>query len=226
MKSKLKLLMLSASGVIAIFFAVVSGCNNTSTNPPTYVDNPNVKTFDSIGVEEDSAAFISRSGLNLLDGVNTIDTAKLRDCSLKDLNNVGVDFYLQNGELFNNIQFAGFEIRFFLVNLNMSVQNFDSLPKITTTGHDTLRAIDFTDDNTASASNGGYFNAPLSSTPVFCFWLKGKKDSLITTKNVYGIIQPREATDRDPLNVYGFRMSFRVRININGENDFRKKILQ
>lgn len=212
--------------ILAIIFAVVSGCSDTPTNPPSYIDNPNVRSFDSIGVEEDSAAFISRTGLNLLDGVNTVDTAKLRDCSLNDLNNAGVDFFLQNGELFHNINFAGYEIRFFLVNLNMSKQNFDSLSKITTTGHDTLRSIDFTDDNTASASNGGYFNAPLSSTPVFCFWLKGKKDSLLTAKNVYGIIQPREATDRDPLNAYGYRMSFRVRININGDNDFRKKILQ
>lgn len=108
----------------------------------------------------------------------------------------------------------------------MSVQNFDSLSKITSTGYDTLRSIDFTDDNTASASNGGYFNAPLSSTPVFCFWLKGKKDFGVTPKNVYGIIQPREATDRDIQSIYGYRMSFRVRINTNGDNDFRKQILQ
>ena len=146
----------------------------------------------------------------------------MRDCSLNDLNNAGVDFYLQNGQLINKLS-SGYEIRFFRVDANMSSTAFDTLTKITTTGYDTLRAIDFTQDGT---SNWGYFNAPLSSTPVYCFWLKGKKDAGITVKNVYGIIQPREATDRTPGAVYGFRMSFRVRININGDNDFRKKILQ
>jgi hypothetical protein len=114
------------------------------------------------------------------------------------------------------------------VDPDMSVAAFDSLAKITTTGHDTLRSVDFTEDNTAAGGAWGYFNAntPLSYTPVFCFWLKGKKDFGITSKNVYGIIQPREATDNSPHAVYGYRMSFRVRININGDNDFRKKILQ
>lgn len=224
MIKNLKILMLSATGVIAIVLAVVSGCTDTTTNTPitTYIDNPNVKSFDSIGVAEDSAAFVTRTGLNLLDGVNTIDTAQLRDCSLNDLNNAGIDFFLQNGQLINNVQFAGYEIRFFQVDANMTVQNFDSLQKITTTGHDTLSSLDFTQDGT---SNWGYFNAPLSSTPVYCFWLKGKKDAGITAQNVYGIIQPKEATDRDPSSVYGYRMSFRVRINTNGENDFRKRIL-
>ena len=192
-----KILILSFTGVMALFLALVSGCSDTTTNTPTttWINNPNVKSFDSIGVAEDSAAFVTRTGLNLLDGVNTIDTAQSRDCSLNDLNNAGTDFFLQNGQLINNVQFAGYEIRFFRVDANMSVQNFDSLQKITTTGHDTLNALDFTQDGT---SFWGYFNAPLSSTPVYCFWLKGKKDAGITPKNVYGIIQPREATDRDP----------------------------
>jgi hypothetical protein len=229
MKTRLNLLMLSAVGAFAILLAVITGCQDTTTNTnPTYVDNPNVRTFDSIGVVEDSAAFKSYTGINLLDGVTTIDSAKLRDCSLQDLDNLGVDFYLQNGMLLNNIQSAGYEIRFFRVDPDMSVAAFDSLAKITTTGHDTLRAVDFTEDNTAAGGAWGYFNAntPLNYTPVYCFWLKGKKDFGITSKNVYGIIQPREATDREPHAVYGYRMSFRVRININGDNDFRKKILQ
>lgn len=223
MKTNLKLLIVSASGTLAVFLAVIAGCSDTTTNPPSYVDNPNVRSFDSIGVEEDSAAFISRTGLNLSDGVATIDTAKMRDCSLNDLNNEGTDFFLQNGQLIDNKRYAGYEIRFFMVDPNMSVNAFDSLQKITVTGHDTLRSIDFTDDGTSS---WGYFNAPLSSTPVFCFWLKGKKDAGITLKDVYGIIQPREATDRDPFAAYGYRMSFRVRINTNGDNDFRKQVLQ
>jgi len=223
MKPRLKLFRYSVSLFIAVMFAVIAGCSDTTTDPGTnYVDNPNVTSFDSIGVDEDSAAFFSYTGLNLLNGVNTLDTANLRDCSLNDLNNLGMDFYLQNGQFLSNMP-SGYEIRFFRAYADLSVQSFDTLSRIYTTGHDSLRAIDFTEDGT---SNWGYFNAPLSSLPVYCFWLKGKKDAGITTRNVYGILQPREATDNAPFVVYGYRMSFRVRINTNGDNDFSQLILQ
>ena len=222
MKTKLKLLLLSVAAPLAIFLAVVSGCGDETTNPPVYVNNPNVKTFDSIGVDEDSIT-TSYTGINLLTGSTTISTDGARDCSLNDLNNAGADFFLQNGELLNSLLAGGYEIRFFRVDPNMTVQAFDTLSRIWGTGQDTLRPIDFTQNGTEF---WGYFNAPLGSTPVYCFWLKGKKEAGITVKNVYGIIQPREATDRDPQAVYGFRMSFRVRINTNGDNDFRKQILQ
>jgi len=219
MKTKIKLIMISALAPVAIFLAVVSGCGDNSTNTPVYINNPNVKTFDSIGVDEDSIT-TSYTGINLLTGSTTIGTDGTRDCSLQDRTNQGFDFYLQNGELLNSLLAGGYEIRFFRVDSNMSVVTFDSLSKVP--GYDSLRAIDFTQNSTEF---WGYFNAPLSSTPVYCFWLKGKKEAGITVKNVYGIIQPREATDRDPQNSYGYRMSFRVRINTNGENDFRKQIL-
>lgn len=221
MKIISKLTTLTAPIAIAVFFAVISGCSDTTTPPTTtYIDNPNVKTFDSIGVAEDSAAFVTHTGLDLLNGVNTVDTARLRDCSLNDANNAGVDFYLQNGELINSKLPSGYEIRFFRVDPNMSTATFDTLSSVP--GYVSFTSLDFTQNGT---ENWGYFNAPLSSTPVYCFWLKGKKDAGITANNVYGILQPKEATDRDPLNTYGFRMSFRVRINTKGENDFRKQIL-
>ena len=221
MKTKLKFLMVSILGTIAIFLAVVSGCDEDSTtNTPTYIDNPNVETFDSIGVDEDSAAFQSYTGIDLLTGRTTIDTAGARDCSLNDLNNSGTDFFLQNGELLNSLLPPGYETRFFRVDPDMSVTTFDTLSKVP--DYTSFLPQDFTQNSTEF---WGYFNAPLSSAPVYCFWLKGKKEAAITVKNVYGIIQPREATDRDPLAVYGYRMSFRVRINTNGENDFRKQIL-
>jgi hypothetical protein len=224
MKTKLKLLTLAVLAPIAIFLAVISGCDDSTTNTPIYVDNPNVKTFDSIGVDEDSAAFQSYTGIDLLAGRTTIDTAGSRDCSLNDVNNTGADFYLQNGELLNNLLASGYEIRFFRVSSDMSVTTFDTLSKVP--GYTSFVPNDFTQNGT---ENWGYFYAPFvlgSSAPVFCFWLKGKKDANITLKDVYGIIQPREATDMFPGQPYGYRMSFRVRININAENDFRKQILQ
>lgn len=226
MKTMLKILKLTVPAGIAVFFAVISGCGTTDPVTPVLVNNPNVKVSDYIEVFEDSAAFVTHTGINLLGGVNTVDSSSLRDCSLNDLNNSGVDFFLQNGQL-DKLLPGGFEIRFFRVDPNMTSVAFDTLPKIQ--GYDTLRSIDFTQDNTYGGSPSapwGYFNAPLSSTPVYCFWLKGKQSAGITALPVYGIIQPIEATDRNPGAVYGYRMSFKVRINIKGENDFRKQILQ
>jgi len=220
MKTKLKLFTLAALAPVAIFLAVVSGCGDDDPINPQYIDNPNVKTFDSIGVDEDSAAFQSYTGIDLLAGRTTIDTARARDCSLNDVNNSGADFYLQNGELLNNLLPPGYETRFFRVDPDMSVTTFDTLSKVP--GYTSFVPQDFTQNSTEF---WGYFNAPLTTYPVYCFWLKGKKDAGITVKDVYGIIQPREATDRLPSEVYGYRMSFRVRININAENDFRKQIL-
>jgi hypothetical protein len=226
MKTRLKFIKYSTATALAVLFAFIAGCGETTDPTTIYIDNPNVTSYDSIGVDEDSAAFFSYTGLNLLNGRNTIDTSGSRDCSLNDLNNLGIDFYLQNGQFLDKVLPSGYEIRFFRVDPGMSVAAFDTLSKIYTTGHDSLRAIDFTEDGTSA---WGYFNAPImsgSSQPVFCFWLKGKKDAGITFKNVYGIIQPREATDNTPFLVYGYRMSFRVRINTNGDNDFRTQILQ
>jgi hypothetical protein len=222
MKTRSKIFTLFSMGVTAVLLSVVTGCSDTSTDPPFYIDNPNVSSYDSIEVYEDSAAFVTRTGLNLLDGVNTIDSDRLRDCSLNDVNNEGMQFYLQNGELLNSLLPPGYETRFFQVNADMLATAFDTLSKVPF--YTSFTSNDFTQNGT---ENWGYFNATgsLSSAPVYCFWLKGKKEAAITTNNVYGIIQPREATDRDSLNVYGYRMSFRVRINTNGENDFRKQIL-
>jgi hypothetical protein len=135
------------------------------------------------------------------------DTARARDCSLQDCNQ-GNDFYLQNGELLNNLLPPGYETRFFQVSADMSVNTFDTLSKVP--GYVSFVPQDFTQNSTEF---WGYFNAPLTTYPVYCFWLKGKKEANITLKDVYGIIQ-QEATDSFP-NKYGYRMSFRVRININ-----------
>ncbi len=221
MKTKLKFFTFSATTAIALLFAFITGCSDPTDPNPIYINNPNVSFKDSIEVYEDSAAFVTRTGLNLLDLVNTIDSDRLRDCSLNDLNNSGINYYLQNGELLDRLLPPGYETKFFRVYSDTNAIAFDTLSKVQ--GYTSFVPNDFTQNGTEF---WGYFNAPLSSKPIYCFWLKGKKDANVTTKNVYGIIQPREATDRDPFNVYGYRMSFRVRINTNGENDFRKQILQ
>jgi hypothetical protein len=207
------------SSAILSLCVIYLGCGEDEMTGNNYTNNPNVRSFDSIGVEEDSAAFQSYTGMDLLNGISTLDTAQNRDCSLNDSANAGENFYLQNGVL-DNLLPAGYDIRFFKVFFAQepSSTTFDTLTQI---WGKTLDSNDFTQNST---DVWGYFNAPLSSYPIFCFWLKGKKEAGITPYNVYGIIQPREAFDRTPGMVYGFRMSFRARINTHGENDFRKQI--
>jgi len=222
MKTKLKIHLFSITALFAIMLMAVTGCGEDPTDPnTTYIDNPNVRTYDSIGVDEDETAFQSYTGMNLLDGFTTLDTAYSRDCSLNDFQNSGRDFSLENGQFFSDIMPPGNEIRFFQVSSDMTEFDFDTLTAVP--GYTSFSPNDFTQNGTET---WGYFNAPLSSTPVYCFWLKGKKDAGVTSNDVYGILQPREAFDNTPLTVYGYRMSFRVRINTNGDNDFREQIPQ
>ena len=170
-----------------------------------------------------SAFASSLAGIVLINGSNTLDNSPDRDVSLasKAGDTTYTQFFLRSGVLLDHLLDAGFETRFFRVSDNMTSAVFDTLSKVA--GYDSLRAIDFTQESTEF---WGYFNAPLASSPVYCFYLKGRKDSNPGSKNIFGIIQPREATDWRPGQAYGFRMSFRIRININGDNDFRKTITQ
>lgn len=217
----LRLLALSAIPSLIVFFAVtlMPGCGeDTTTNTKTYIDNPNVKSFDSIGVEEHDSAFTARNGIDLLKGETTVDTGYNRDCSLADSASWGENFYLQNGTLDNPLLSGGYDSRWFRVYEDTSAATFDTLSKVWGKSLDTN---DFTQSGTEF---GGFFRYPLNSHPVFCFWLKGKSE--INPKNIFGLLQPRESTDSLLGVPYGYKMSFRVRINTNGENDFRKRILQ
>lgn len=223
-KQNTLILLLTAVITAGIFY--VAGCGtDTTTNNPTQIDNPNVKSFDSLNVQEDSALGLF-STINLLVGTNGLWNNVDRDASLADSGSTGMNFYLRTGTL-DNVLAGGYETKFFLVSADMSVTNFDSLSYITSNIGTALDTTDFTQDNTYGTPSApwGYFNVSLTTHPVYAFWLQGKKDAGITPKNVFGILQPREATDSHG-GPYGFRMSFRVRINTNGENDFRKKINQ
>lgn len=190
------------------------------------IDNPNVRSYDSVNIQEDSA-LSNFSTMNLYVGTNGLWNNGDRDCSLADSSSSGKNFYLRTGILLNMFA-AGYETKFFLVKSDLSSSAFDTMSAVYDNIGSAFDTTDFTQDDTYGTPSApwGYFNAPLTTHPVYCFWLKGKHAAGVTTKNVFGIIQPREATDWSPSAVYGFRMSFRFRININGDNDFRKKIQQ
>lgn len=203
----------------ALILIGVAGCGE-DTVTPTPSPNPNVTTFDSIGVEEDSS-LNSYTGMNLTNGTNTVSTSSNRDVSLDDNLNSGMDFFLQSG-VFDAMLPPGYETRFFRVfGINTKAQ-FDTLSSVDAGSNGVLDSLDFTAENTFAAGNE-YFNAPLTNYPTYCFYLAGRRPTM--SKPIYGIIQPREATDSNPGNIYGFKMSFRVRINTNGDNDFRQTII-
>ena len=51
MNKRIKLFTYLAPAALALLFAFGSGCSDTTTTPTTtYIDNPNVKAYDSIQV--------------------------------------------------------------------------------------------------------------------------------------------------------------------------------
>ncbi|MCX7878503.1 MAG: hypothetical protein N2510_07680 [Ignavibacteria bacterium] len=188
--------------------------------------NPNVRSFDSLYIEEDSAAGSSFAGLNLLNGFNVTSTSPNRDVSLAGgTNPTGTNFFLRSGVLLDQLLDAGFETKFYRFYENLTPQQFDTISHLDA-GSNGLDTTDFTQDDTYGGGVWSYFNAPLDTLrPVYGFYLKGRKAAGQNNNvRVYGILQPVTAGDRLPNQPYGFWMTFKVRINVAGQNDFRKMI--
>ena len=208
-----------AAAMFSLF--AVNGCDDAGVENNDPKANPNVKSYDSIWVEENESAG-SFNGINLLDGVNTARDYFLRDAGLAGGQGAtGNDFYLRSGT-FDRLLDIGYDTKWFQVFADTSGAAFDTLGAVYTNIGSEFDTTDFTQNSTEF---WGFFNYPLDSKPVYCFWLKGKRDAGLTNgKNVFGILQPVESFDTNPGAVFGYSMTFRVRININGENDFRKMI--
>lgn len=223
-----KLKQIALPVVSALFvtaFIAISGCSDDE-DPigGGGSSNPNVRVFNSINVEEDSSGFYSYYGINLFSGERVTGADPNRDAALQDESNAGENFYLTSG-IYDQLLPPGYETRFFQVYPNLTTAQFDTMTAVYTGIGSSFGLEDFIEDNTAS---WGYFNTSSvpNTKPVFCFWLKGRSDmGQNGGKNIFGIIQPVDAYDLFPGQVYGYRMSFKVRININGENDFRTAIV-
>ena len=200
---------------------IINGCDDSGIVEPTTIDNPNVESFDSIWVEEtvDSTSF---SGMNLFNGTTVLRDSTSKDCQLVDQSSTGVNFYLRSGDLSDFNLPAGYQTRFNRIYPSMSKSQFDTIT-VLPVGRDTILPTDFTQDDTQT---WGFWNAPLSGDqPVYSFWLKGKSEN-VQGRNIFGILQPIHAFDSTSAQVGGYEMSFRVRINTAGENDFRQMIEQ
>jgi hypothetical protein len=209
---------------LAFSFSLISGCDDAGV---VGVDkpNPNVKIFDSIWVQEEDGSGSMLSGLDLLTGTGVTTGSPYRDAGLAggdDTTGLGLNFYLRSGA-FEYLLGPGHESKWFRVGENFTAAEFDTMRAVYDNIGASLDPSDFTHQSTESWE---YFNTPMNSNEphsIFCFWLKGKT-SQNGGKNIYGIIQPIAASDSRPGQEDGFSISFRVRINTNGENDFRKKI--
>jgi hypothetical protein len=217
-----RLKYLSSFLAVAVFSAFyIFGCDDAGVETPTTKPNPNVKSYDSLIIEEDSAFGTSFGGINLLDGIDSISaTDPNRDVSLGGgTNPQGTDFFLRSGILLNQLNAAGYETRFYRF---YSDGGIDTVTVLQPGG--ILDSTDFTQEDTY----GGvwdYFNVPQNTKPVYGFYLKGRKAAGMNNNiRVYGILTPIAAGDRVPGSPYGFWMAFKVRINIAGQDDFRKEI--
>lgn len=220
---KVKAAFLSFFAVSIIFsLLVINGCDDSGVVTKKTVDNPNVESFDSIWVEEtiDSTSFC---GMNLFNGTTVIRDSITKDCQLSDSSGTGINFYLRSGDLLILNLPQGFQTRFNRLYLSMSKSQFDTIT-VLPVGRDTiLPNLDFTSDDTRP---WGFFNDGLSGDqPVYSFWLEGKSINF-NGRNIFGILQAIQSHDSNPGNIGGYKMSFRVRINTAGQNDFRQTIEQ
>jgi len=207
---------LFASLAVFLGFAALNGCDDAGTVTPPE-DPSYVVHFDSIGVTDGIGNVMN--SINLYNGTTVERDSASKDANLTDDPVAsGSNYLLRSGDLTDVSSLVpGFETRFNRIYASMTQAEFDTIT-VLPVGRDTiLPNLDFTENNTYGSGAWGYFNAPMStsdSKPVYSFWLKGKSENFLGV-NVYGILYPREAT-----NTGTFRMSFEVRINTRGLNDF------
>lgn len=206
--------------IFGISFAVINGCDDAGVEGPTTKTNPDVKSFDSLYIEEDSAFGSSFAGLSLFGGFNTTSTSSSRDVGLAGgTNPTGTDFYLRSGIL-DYLLDAGYVTRFYRF---YSDGGIDTVTVLQPGG--TLDSLDFTQEDTYGSGAWNYFNTGDTSKPVYGFYLQGRKAAGENNGvRVYGVLSPIKTGDRVPGSPYGFWMTIKVKMNIAGKDDFRKTI--
>lgn len=199
--------------IVAVTMVSASGCDDSGVENPPVVDN-GVIHFDSINV----ADILSTKGMNLLNGTTVSRDSASKDVELVDSAGTFMNYYLRSGDMSDFVStVVGFQTRFNRIYASMSHAQFDTITVIPDTDT-TLNSLDFTANDTYGKGAWGYFNIPMSTSdnkPVFSFWLKGKSENFVG-RNVFGILIPREASTEGGF----FRMSFEVKINTFGNNDF------
>lgn len=205
--------------VVIVSLSSFYGCDDAGVEVKSNA-NPNLRKFDSIWVQEtvDSSSYC---GMNLFNGTTVIRDSVSKDCQLIDSLGSGLNFYLRSGDLSDLNLPIGFQMRFNRIYASMSQTQFDTITVLPVNRDSIITSLDFTEDDTKA---WGYWNANLSGDqPVYSFWLKGKSES-VQGKNIFGIMQPIQSIDIVPGSVGGYAMSFRVKINTGGVNNFSDSV--
>ena len=217
MKIKIFITLVSLYMTISLAF-LSTGCDEGAETPDTLTADTtidsNVLEFDNRVINEyfdDN----SRSAMNLLTGVIVAETDGNKDIQLRDSSGMRVNFFLRSGDLALRIPGYETDLGQFIAYDNISESEFDTLSKITNLGT-TLEPSDFTRQSTDEYSNPKYIRTPLTQNTVYSFYLIGKKQSLGVT--VYGMLRLRSAY----IQSNEFRLAVDVKINIAGQNQFRR----
>jgi len=221
MKIALKLLL-----PLFLITAFISGCKEDVLNPTGTVPNPNVKVYRNIVISEDFNA-TSRSGIDLYAGTNTASLDAQRDAEIADSTAIPPEFrdrfYVRSGDgTYDGDVAPGQKTRFFPFfntrNTAYSQSAFDTITYMGAPGN--LVPSDFSRNSLFSL--GRTFVS--GDIRVYGFWLEGKRVSLGLSKEVYGLMYLKSISTVNIGGVDTYQLTVDVKINTNGENDFRENI--
>ena len=206
--------------ITGLFYTTGCNDNTLTTGDTTTVANPYVKVYRNISVNEFLTEF-STSSIDLYAGTNLLANDGNRDAELSDSSAFVPDvFFVRSGDGSTDNRAPGLETRFAPFfntrSATFTQVQFDAITKIDVT-HDPLIASDFTRHSTYSFT--GSFNS--TDIRVYGFWLQGKRAAYGLTKEVYGLMYLKSVEDP---GTGLFRLVIDIKINTNGQNDFRERV--
>ncbi|MBX7044832.1 MAG: hypothetical protein K1X86_03260 [Ignavibacteria bacterium] len=208
---------------IGSLFFTTTGCNDntlTGGSDTTTVANPNVKVYRGLQVNEDFGSS-SYSGVDLYTGTTVLSLNPSRDIEMADSMGLSQRYLIRSGtgDITLDHMDIGRETKFAkqFSSKNMTQAQFDAVTKI----DDSNNSLDSTDFTSHSTS---YFGKSFTADDyrLYGVFLKGKSSSL--PKPVFGLMYLKSL---DTLIVGGnmsLRLTFDVKLNTNGQNDFRERI--
>lgn len=202
-----KIFYLLVSFVLLAFF--YQACDDSGILPePSNVDTTAFNFNNLIINERNPVSFDSSfSSIDLRKGEIIQEISANKDAVLVD---DSTGFFFRSGD--QSIDVPGYETRFKqFVYPDLTQGKFDTV-KVIPDSDTTLTESDFESDRTS------HFTNPLTSHPVYGFYLKGKYANGVTWKQVFGMVYVDSSWTESGLAK--FRVD--VKINIEGKNRFKE----
>jgi|WetSurMetagenome_2_1015567.scaffolds.fasta_scaffold71324_2 hypothetical protein len=195
---------------IAIYasLSLQSGCSDDPITPIVKVDS-NIAIKSGIVVNE-SQNDNSLCGINLylLQLETRLSTEK--DGHFYDSLGERTNFQIRTGDLVDDKRFAGLQTKFDFIYYDLSKSRFDTLKKMYY-DHTVDPLTDFPYNNT------DYYILPLTTKPVWAFYLKGRYDyGYNQGRRIYGLLQIDSLYNLNDT----FRIKLNIKINKNGTDQF------